>query len=372
VLHVITTLHTGGAETMLCKLVQAFDPGQVYSGVISLTSGGPLLPGLLAAGAQVSALGIDGRVPSPSAVAALVRVARRFKPDVIHGWLTHGNLAAWLAARATGAPLVWNVRQALYDMKLEPLPTRLSIRVGARLSTATSSVIYNSADAARHHEGIGYDRLKTVVIPNGFDTTRFAPSVTARARFRQQYGLSEEHFVVGVVARVHQHKGHCDLLDAAALLVKERPHARFVLVGKGCEPGSQPLARWVESRGLADHVIFLGERSDLEGLYPAFDVSALASITESFPNVLGESMACGVPCAATDVGAAAELVGDTGRIVPAREPAALCSAFSALEAVGAAGRRRIGLAARRRIVEHFSIGGVAERFDQVSRAALRS
>jgi glycosyltransferase involved in cell wall biosynthesis len=257
-------------------------------------------------------------------------------------------------------------------MKLEPLSTRLSIRAGARLSRATHSVIYNSADAARHHEALGYDRLKTVVIPNGFDTTRFAPSASARARFRQQHGLSEAHFVIGVVARVHQHKGYCDLLDAAALFAKDRPHARFVLIGKGCEPRAQPLAQWVESRGLADRVIFLGERSDLETLYPAFDVSALASITESFPNVLGESMACAVPCAATDVGAAAELIGDTGRVVSARAPAELCSALSALEHLGETGRRKIGLAARRRIVEHFSLESVAARFDQVSRAAARS
>src|SRR6185437_1941534 len=138
----------------------------------------------------------------------------------------------------------------------------------------------------------------------------------------------------------------------AERIAAARPKAKFLVAGRGTETLAVPPV-------LLDRVSLLGERSDIPKLLTALDVMILSSaFGEGFPNILGEAMACGVPCVSTDSGDAAAIVGETGRIVPPRDPAALCDAALAVLAC------RSGLAekARRRIVDHFFIDAIAERY----------
>ena len=116
--------------------------------------------------------------------------------------------------------------------------------------------------------------------------------------------------------------------------------------------------------GLEAHVRLLGQRSDLPRLLAACDVVASCSRSEAFSNVIGEAMACGIPCAVTDVGDSAFVVGDAGIVVPAGDPEAMSNAWLDLLA-DAIARSALGLKARRRVVNNFSMEMVAPRYVQV-------
>jgi glycosyltransferase involved in cell wall biosynthesis len=136
------------------------------------------------------------------------------------------------------------------------------------------------------------------------------------------------------------------------------------LLGAGIEPSNRPLAKAIAFRGMSGHIRLLGERSDVAEVYAGLDIATLSSACgEGFPNVLGEAMACGLPCVATDIGDAAELLGRTGIVVPPRDPQALAAAWLALIEIGAEGRQTLGSEARNRIVRDYGLGVAVARYE---------
>lgn len=362
ILHIITELGTGGAEAMLYKLLQATD-GIVESRVLSLMAGGSNARRIEALGVRVGSLGmIRGAVPGPAALWQLRRMVRDFHPDLVQGWMYHGNLAAWLAVRqCEGRPrLFWNLRQTLYDIRRETKMTRWLIQLGARLSSAADRIIYNSEVSARQHEAAGYAAHKRIVIPNGFEVGMFSSQVDLRHAVREEFGLDADSLIIGQVARYHPMKGHQALLQAAAAIVPRHPRARFVLVGHGVTPDNLALAEPIRDLGLADKVVLAGERADVPKLMAAMDVVVSASEWgEGFPNVLGEAMAAGVPCVATDVGDSASVIGDCGNLVAAGDAAALARAIGELLALPPEQRAALGARARERVRAQYAMDRVA-------------
>jgi glycosyltransferase involved in cell wall biosynthesis len=140
----------------------------------------------------------------------------------------------------------------------------------------------------------------------------------------------------------------------------------FVLAGHGIDPSNVRLTTLIRQLTLSSKVLLLGERQDVPKLMAALDIATMASAWgEGFPNVLGEAMACGVPCVATDVGDCAYIIADTGKIVPPKDPQALAAAWRALIAVGAEGRKQLGDKARRRVAEHFSLLEIVNQYEDL-------
>lgn len=364
ILHVITGLDTGGAEMMLLKLLSA-GASVASSAVVSLGSKGTLGPRIEALGVPVLGLGLTRVMPNPIAALTLLRFARRSGADLVQGWMYHGNLAASLArlGMQRRVPVLWSIRQSLYDIGAERRTTAAAIRLGARLSWRAAAVIYNSETSAVQHEALGYRASRRVVIPNGFDCEVFRPSEVARQRVRAALGIEQDAVVIGLFARFHPMKDHRGFLQAAAALAGAHPAVRFLLVGKGVDANEPALARVIAERGLQPNVLLLGERSDMPELTAALDVACSASARgEGFANVIGEAMACGVPCVVTDVGDSARIVGATGIVVPARDPDALARALGELLGAGPARRHELGVAARRRIETDYSLPAIAERY----------
>lgn len=359
VAHLITGLETGGAERMLAQLVARMDRGRFRSLVISMTDVGPMGAAIAQAGIPVHPLGVRRGMPDPRAVPRLRRVLREFRPDVLQTWLYHADLLG-LAARHLGfAPhLLWNVRCT------ESLGSDAVRKVLAWCSGQPDAVVVNSAAGRRFHGAIGYHPRRWVPLPNGFDTRVLRPDPDRRSRWRAEFGWDESVVAVALPARYHPMKDHATFLAAATRLAPHAPGARFVLIGTGNEPANCALAETIAASGLGERVLLLGERGDLHALYPAFDIVTLSSAYgEGFPNVLGEAMSCGVPCAATDVGDCAEIVGDAGAVVPPRDPAALAAAWGRLAALTPPERAARGTAARARIVAQFDLAAIVARYE---------
>lgn len=194
-----------------------------------------------------------------------------------------------------------------------------------------------------------------VVIPNGIDTERFHTDAEAGRQLRHAWGVEDDEILIGLVGRLDPMKDHPTFLHAAALLAQEVPAVRFVCVGSGSAAYQRELQALAAELDLADRVIWAGPASDMRAVYGALQIATSASAYgEGFANVLGEAMACGVPCVTTDVGDSARIVADTGAVVPPRAPLALVSAWQELIAMGAAGRAILGQRARARILATFS------------------
>ena len=216
----------------------------------------------------------------------------------------------------------------------------------------------------------GFAAEKLVIIPNGFDLDRFRPDPAARDQVRRQLGLAPDTPLVGLVARYDPMKDHATFLHAAALLARERAEVHFVLCGERVDGGNAALVAQVVSLGLTQRCHLLGPRRDVPRIDAALDVAASSSISEAFPLAVGEAMCCGVPCAVTDVGDCGLIVGPTGRVVPPKDTAALANAWCELLALAPAERSALGLSARRRIQERYSIDAVSERYADLYESVL--
>jgi len=374
-MHVITGLTTGGAETMLLKLLSAASENMEHV-VVSLGDEGTIGPRITALGVPVHCLGLKRNAPNPFKMLSTLPLARRIDPQLIQGWMYHGNLMASMAASALRkseshkkVPVLWNIRQTVYDLlRNERWLTAKLIRLGAHLSARPAAIIYNSQTSAIQHEDLGYREEKRVIIPNGFDCQVLRPDDAARKAVRAELGVTDDNILIGLVARYHPMKDHAGFLRAAAIVAQDHPHVRFALAGSGISAQQQELAKGLKQTGLHDRVTLLGERSDIPRLNNAFDISCSASAWgEGFSNAIGEAMACGVPCAVTDVGDSAYLVGDTGLVVPPRGPQALANAIVRLIDIGNAGRRQLGAKARKRIETEFSLPAIVQRYENLYR-----
>jgi glycosyltransferase involved in cell wall biosynthesis len=358
VLHIITGLDRGGAETMLTRLVTHHGAQSI---VVSLTGEGPLGPILRDAGVTVFSLGITRGRASIRGFLRLVALIRREQPDIVQTWLYHADFAGMLAALFVRRPrLVWNLRCSDMDLARYPWTTSWIRFLLARLACFPTTIVVNSEAGKRYHAMLGYRPKSWTLIPNGFDPEQFRPDEAAREALRRALVIGENDPLIGMVARVDPMKDYATFLAAAELIVEKCPEARFLLVGRDTE-------RLPISAKLVGRLHALGERGDVAALLPALDVFVLSSaFGEGFPNAVGEAMACGVPCAATNVGDAAAIIGDTGAIVPVRDPGALCDAV--LDVLSRGKNARIG--ARQRILDHYTISAVTRYYDRLYHAVL--
>lgn len=367
-LHVISGLGTGGAEMMLRKLVLGTQGRTLLNEVVSLGELGPIGAELRAAGIPVVALGMGAGGRNGRALLRLVRHMRASRPDVVQTWMYHANLIGGFAARLAGAPpTIWNIRTCNLAAGGEKAGTRMAARLSGRLARPLSRRILTNAHAARDvHVEYGYPADLFEVIPNGFETARFRPDPEARAAVRSELGIPDAAPVVGLLARRHPVKDHPGFLAAAARIVRACPDAHFVLAGQGVTLDDAELREAVERGSLQGRAHLLGHRTDTPRLLAGLDVYVSASwYGEAFPNVLGEAMACGVPCVATDLGDSARIIGGHGRVVKPRDPAALADACLEILRMPEAERRRLGAGAREHIERHYSIEAVAAAYENI-------
>lgn len=335
VLWLTTGLGSGGAEMMLAQLILGLP--QFEHVVVSLTAGGKHATALREAGIEVHSLDMPAGKPTLRSLWYLFQIVRQTQAHVMMGWMYHGCFAAVLARcmRWKRVPMIWNVRQSLYDLKHEKRGSALVIRALAWLSWLPRCITYNTQTGARQHEAIGYRAKKTQLIPNGFDLAKWQPS-------KQVAGL------IGRFGRNASMKDYPTFIAAAKLITQQRPDTQFIIVGAGTEELKVPA-----------NIQLLGERHDLPELTASLHIAVSSSaFGEGFPNVVGEAMACAVPVVATDIGDTRWVMGDTGRLVPPGDPAALAQAC--IELLDAGVTR--DLAARTRIEQQFSIESVLQKF----------
>jgi glycosyltransferase involved in cell wall biosynthesis len=373
-LHVITALETGGAEMMLYKLLENMDRRRFEPSVICLGSYGSLGSRIEALGIPVRVAGISATSPSLRSFGRICRWAHDLRPDLIQGWMYHGNAAALLAKflSARSAPVLWSIHHSVYHLADEKPRTARFIRLSAIVSRRALRIIYVSRVSADQHEALGFAADRTVVIPNGFDCDVFIPSRHARSALRKQLNVSEDTVLIGLIGRFHPMKDHASFFQAAGMISEANQAIQFVLAGKGVDWKNPAIVDLVRRFRLNGRVHLLGERDNVPELTAGLDIATSSSFSESFPLVIGEAMACGVPCVVTDVGYSKSIVGETGVTVPPRDPVALANGWAKLIDAGPANLKRLGGAARQRIMDNFSLDLVVRQYEALYEEAARA
>jgi glycosyltransferase involved in cell wall biosynthesis len=373
VLHVITGLGNGGAEAVMCRLIEG--SRQDTHVVVSLTR--PELYADVLAAQQIPVHTLDmprGRV-TIDGLRRLRQLIVRTRPDAVQTWMYHANLLGGLAARVAGVRnVVWGVHHSTLDPAKTRLSTRLVAGACALLSwTVPRYVICCSARASRVHTRIGYQRSKMVVVSNCVDLAVFAPDAAGRDRVRAELGLAPREILCGMVARWDPLKDHATFLAALARLRQLMPTGwRAILVGSGVTEANLDLMSLLEQHQLMDRVRCLGPRADIPAIMSALDLHVLSSAAEAFGNVTVEAMACGTPAVVTDVGAGEFVVADTGWVVPAGDPIRLSGvigeAFAAM--VDTKQWRLRKMAARARVVSEFGLDRMVDGYRRVWRGEV--
>ena len=369
VVHIISGLGQGGAETVLYRLLTAAGRLGTHT-VISLGDEGVFGPRLRSAGIEVHVLGMKASpMAAPTALWRLHRLLKQLRPDVVQTWMYHADLLGGMVARLSGIRAVaWGIRNSGADLRHGSRSARAVAWLCARLSRWVPGVIIACADdAARRHRDWGYDGDRMMVIPNGYDMAAWRPDADARAELRKEWGVEPNARLIGSVARWNPLKDHATLLEAFARSLKHHPGLRCVLAGQDMDVANAELKALLQKHGIQQQVMLLGRRDDVPRVLNALDVYVLSSRAEGFPNVVAEAMATGLPCVVTDVGDAARIVGDCGWVVPSRDAMALAGAIEAAVSLPESEdgyrdydeRARCG---RERIEQLFSLDAMCRRY----------
>ncbi len=369
IVHCITGLTGDGAQGMLLRLVTALAAHGIENRVVSLEARQPMASQFERVGVPVYSLGVGSIAAGGRALTALCRLLSAESPDLLQGWMYHGNLALYLARKLMRGctPLVWNIRRGLDDLGDRSWNTRGMIWMNQILSRVPARIVYCTEQSMIQHEALGFTRGKGIVIGNGFDTERYRPCHDSRDALLSRLGLSADALVIGHVGRYDVAKGHAHLIEAFSRVLSRFPQARLVCAGRGVDKENKDLVALVRRLELSSCIALLGECSPVEKLYPAFDIMCSSSIAEGFPNVVAEAMASGVPCVVTDTGASRALVEDIGLVVEPRSSAALGDALCALCGRGSDERRALGELGRERIRALYSMRAISQQYTDLYR-----
>ena len=332
--------------------------------VCGISADGPHVAALEARGFRHHPAAMTRRI-SPladlAALAQLVRVMRRERFDIVHTHTPKAGLLGQLAARIAGVPVVVNTIHGFYFHEHTPPPQRAAWIAlewfAARCSDLVLSQNSEDLETAIRCGIVSRDRIE--LLGNGIDIDRFSRArldPTHQAKLRRSLGLEPTDHLVGFVGRLVAEKGISELLEAAHIVRREVPSARFILIGPVEDKADAIRPALSREFGVEDITRFLGMRDDMPELYGLMDVFVLPSHREGFPRAPMEASALGVPSIVTDVRGCREVVvhGENGLRVPVRDAVRLADAI--VDLLRDADKRRAMGARAREIAE--------ERFDE--------
>jgi glycosyltransferase involved in cell wall biosynthesis len=358
VVFVVSGLTTGGAEMMLYKFLTRIDRQRFAPMVITLISDGVFVDRIKALDIPLHLLGMKPGKPSLSALQQLTKLLNQIQPDIIQGWMYHGNLAAQLANFFANrkVPVLWSIHHSIESLRAEKLSLAAIIKLTSFLSSQIFRVVFSAKRGQAQHIALGYCAQNALTISDNFDLSKYKPADYPEMNLRESLNLDENSILIGSVARYAPMKDHANFLDAAAQIIPDHPHVHFILIGTNVDNQNPKLVEQIQRLGIGKHIHLLGERHDIPVLMTSLDIlTSSSAYGESFPNVLGEAMSCQIPCVATDVGDSATIVGDSGLIVPSKDATALAEAWHKLIMLDGQARQELGEKARERIKQNFDL-----------------
>jgi len=368
VIHIITSLSRGGAEAVLTRLIEN-ELSYIHS-VIVFKDIDVYGDQLLESGVNVFSLGMEDGVISMNAIFKLYRYLRETKPDIVQTWMFHADLVGGVVSKLLGIKKIfWGVRAA--SIQTLPFKTRIVVRVCSLLSyIVPTKIICCGVKAKQVMSDNLYSKSKLSIIHNGYDVNYFTDYGVEISSNNLSPEINENDCLIGFVARWDVHKDIPNLLSALKIVVDSGVKIKCLFVGEGLYYHNCELSEAIALSELSSDIILLGCINDMPNFMRKIDICVLSSISEAFPNVLAESMACGTPCVTTDVGDARLIVGKTGWVVPHSNDKLLANAI--IEAVSELRDKYKWIQrkkeCRNRVVNNFSLDKMVNNYVEIWRS----
>ena len=368
ILHIISGLRRGGAESILYRLCQHDKENRHV--IISLTDSQD--DGMIHNKNNVSVhkLNFSNRKINLFELFKLYKHIKKIKPDVVQTWMIHADMIGGIVARLAGVNnIFWSVH---YTNLVKGKSKRLTIlltKINAFLSYfIPKKIIYCAEKSKEVQESLGFKKTKGVVIQNGYDVESFVQNTSLGLKFRNELDIHPEAFVIGHVGSYHPLKDQANLVEALTLLDQRGFNFYAAFAGDNLDNNNSYLVSLLKNKGLSNRVHLLGRRNDIISIMNGIDLFILSSESEAFPYVLNEAMACGTPCVSTDVGDASIILGDTGWIVPSKDSESLYSSVIKAAQEKESNHRswsQRSIACRQRIVQKFSLEKMVKKYKEV-------
>ena len=357
VMHVVRSLQTGGVENVLRRLMSGLDPNRFQQTVCTLIRTSDVYPtGTLCLNRPANRAAF--------LVPQLRRIFAQQQPDIVHSrnWAA---IEAIPAAKFAGVPVVIHSEHGrdIETMNKQPRRRRMLRRLSHRWTDRMFCVSQELRDYYCREMSLPAGALD--VIPNGVDAEEFQPNVQARMDVRGKLRAGEGTLVLGTVSRLDPVKDHITLLEAASKGLQAGLDLQVVIIGDG--PQRAVIEAFLASRALLrQRTLLTGEVRNVGQWLNGMDIFVLPSLSEGFSNTLLEAMAVGVPSVATAIGGSLEIIehGRSGLLVTPRDVDGIANCFVHL-AKAWEWRLELGRNARERIVTHFSLKHMLQRYDQM-------
>ena len=362
-MHIIASLDIGGAETMLSRLIN-HRPNLLKSTiVISLTNNGKIGRALEEIGVKVICLEMKNWLSIFKTLLKLKKIIRIERPNIIHTWMYHANIFGGIAAYlAKNQNIIWSIRRSQFTRK-ESLSTFIVMKIGAMFSSIIpKSIVHVAESGLKNHQKYGYKSNNTLVIPNGFDLEKLKYDQIVRKKIRNKLNLNDDQILVGSVGRFHVSKGYETLISSSVNVLKVHKNVKYLLIGRNLDEQNSILMKWINKTGFAENFIMVGEKQDIPEYMNAMDIFCLPSITEGFPNVIGEAMASGLPCVASRVGDVEKITGDTAILVEPNNNELLSKGLNKILSMDSKKRKIMGSKGRRKIEKEYPINLICEKY----------
>ena len=350
VLHFITGLEVGGAETFLLRILPHLQK-DVDNRVACLLGRGPIGKQLEAAGVPVTYLELRG-VLDFGIISRYRQLIRTFKPDIQVNYLIHADIFGRIFGKLFGIPrILSSQRGSLENWEFLRSVDRLTSGLVDRYLFQTEAAYKEIS------QKLGLPRSKMTVIPNAINTELYSKPVDT-AKLRQELGLTETQRVVLYVGRLRPGKGIEYLLKAFESIHSQQPNATLLIVGEGDH--GPTLKGIIENYRSKAAIHFLGKRGDVRELLAISDIFVLPTLGEGMSNAIMEAMAAGIPIVTTDIPQNKELVAETALLVPIKDSSRIATAVNNLLS-DPKQAKKLGEAAAERIATNFSIGAVQKK-----------
>ncbi len=323
ILHIINSLKKGGAEGnlyRLCKFQKKKYKENIKITIITLIRNGYYELELKKMGVKIFSLDISKKNKLFNFIGK-IKIFRNLitkeNPNIIQSWMYHSNFISLFTPKIKKRRIFWNIRHSDLNLRIsKKITICLSFICGFFSRVVPKKIIYCSEKSIKFHEKKHfYSKHKTVLIDNGYSDKIFFKSNTLRSIFRKKNNIKEKDIILGYAGRYAKQKNINSLLKAFSKIVKNNKNTYLYMVGKDINQKNKELTNVIHQEGLRGKIFLLKEQKNLLKFYNGIDFLVLVSHSESFPNVVAESMLCSTPVLSSDAGCSKRIINEKDFVI---------------------------------------------------------
>ena len=323
ILHIINSLKKGGAEGnlfRLCKFQKKKYKNKINITIVTLIENGFFETKLRKIGVKIFSLKInkeDKIFNLFKKILLLRKYITHQNPNIIQSWMYHSNFSTLFISKKFYDRIFWNIRHSELNFKISKKTTIfLSLICGVFSRIIPKKIIYCSQRSIEFHQIKHlYCKKKTALIYNGYDNKNYLSSKLIREDFRKKHKIQLKEIILGYAGRYAKQKNIPSLLSAFSKVIKKYKNVYLFMAGKDINQNNKELFKIIKKLDFKKKVILLNEQKNLLEFYNGIDLLILPSLSESFPNVVPESMLCSTPVLSSDAGCSKKIINNCGFVL---------------------------------------------------------